>query len=181
MELVRGLIGEALELVIPFGSETALTILRTRLQVRELWQKVLGVVGLVELGLVRRRHCLVFDACPVDLIEPRMRLYLICISRSATQTCVSVLVQQFGTQIAGFVRQKGIVKPRLSILNILVELLAVFRIEGWEADKHLVNDGSKGPPIRGLPVTLSLEHLGREVLGGAAKGLGLAMSCDSHL
>ena len=90
-------------------------------------------------------------------------------------------MQEFDAQILSFVRYEAIVKPRLCILNILVELLAVFRIEGWEADKHLVNDGSKGPPIRGLPVTLSLEHLGREVLGGAAKGLGLAMSCDSHL
>ena len=86
LELCAGLIREAMELVVTLRSETALALLWTRLQVRELWQEVLRVVSLVELGLVWRRHGLVLDALPVDHFEPGVRLDLLSIGRSATKS-----------------------------------------------------------------------------------------------
>ena len=85
LSAIFGLVREALELVVTIWSETTLTLLRARLQVRELWQEMLGVISLIKLWLVRWCHGLVSDARPVDLIEPGMRHDFLCIGRSATQ------------------------------------------------------------------------------------------------
>ena len=95
------------------------------MQVGELWQEMLGVVCCFELGLIGWRHCLRIDNCPVNLIEPGVRLDLLSICRPTAQTLRRVLMQEFDAQILSFVRYEAIVKPRLCILNILIELLAV--------------------------------------------------------
>ena len=157
---IFGLVREALELMVTIWSETTFTFLWARLQVRELWQEMLGVISLVKLWLVWWRHRLVGDARPVDLVEPGMRHDFLCVSRSATQARVWILMEQFDTEIAGVLRQEVIVEPWLRILDILVELLAVFAIERRQTDEHLIDDGSEGPPISGLAVSLPLQHLG---------------------
>ena len=156
---VLRLVREALELMVAIRSEAALALLGTRLQVRELWQEVLSVVGLVELGLVRRRHLLVLDPGPVDLLKPRVRLNLLGICRPATQSLIGVLVQQFDAQVSSIILQKVIVELRLRILDILIELVPVFTIEGRQSDEHLVDDGTERPPVRRLAMPLPLEHL----------------------
>ena len=46
---------------------------------------MLGVISLVELGLVRWRHGLVLDTSPVNLVKPGMRLDLLGVSNSTAQ------------------------------------------------------------------------------------------------
>lgn len=154
--IICGLVGEALELVFALWPEAALSISRAWLQVRELRQEVLGVIGLVQLRQVWWRHRLVLDACPVDLIEPRVRFDLFGIGRSAAQTLVRVLMQQLHAQVTSVVRQEGVVDSGLAILNILVELFTVLRVKGWQTDEHFVNNGAKRPPVRSLAMTLTL-------------------------
>lgn len=96
-----GLVGEALELVIALGAEATLLLLRAGLQVSELRQEVLSVVSLVQLGLIRRGHRLVGDALPINLLEPWVRLDLLSIGWSATETRVRVLVQQLDAEVSG--------------------------------------------------------------------------------
>ena len=79
--------------MISVRTETALAFLGAGLQVRELGQEMLGVIGLIQLGLVGRSHGLAFDALPVDLLEPRVRFDLFGISRTATEARVRILVQ----------------------------------------------------------------------------------------
>ena len=52
------------------------------------------------------------------------------------------------------------------------EFLAVSCIPGGEAREHLKEDHAQVPPVAGRPVTLPVEDLGAEILGGAAEALG---------
>lgn len=155
--------------MISFGAEAAFTLLGTGLQICKLWQEMLSVVCLVQLGLVGRSHSLVHDLGPVDLLEPRVRLDLLCVCRSATQSLVGVLMEQLHAQVASVVSQEVVVNFGLCILNILVELLSILGIERRETDKHLIDDCAKRPPVSCLTVALSLEHLRRQVLSCATE------------
>ena len=178
---IVAVVAEALELVVALGAEAALAVCGARLQIGELRQEVLRIVSLVELWLIRRGHRLVANLGPVNLLEPWVLLDLLSVSRSAAQALVRVLVQKLHAKVARIIREEGVVEARLRVLNILVELLAVFRVEGRQAHEHLVDNCAKRPPIRGLAMALSLQHLRRQVLSGAAEGLGLAVPLDTHL
>lgn len=104
---------------------------------------MLSVVCLVKLGLVGWSHGLVHDLSPVDLLEPRVRLDLLCVCRSATQSLVGVLMEQLHAQVASVVGQEVVVNFGLSILNILIELLSILRVKGRETNKHLIDDCAK--------------------------------------
>ena len=54
-------------------------------------------------------------------------------------------------------------------LNQLVHLVLVWVVEWRDANYHLVNEDSKCPPVERLVVAGPLNHLGRQVLGGAAE------------
>ena len=127
MELgIVAVIAEALELVVALRAEAALAVRRTRLQIGELRQEVLGIVGLVKLWLIWRGHRLVGNLGPVDLLEPGVLLDLLSVSGSASQALVRVLVQKLHAEVARIIRQESVVEARLRVLDILVELLAVF-------------------------------------------------------
>jgi len=87
---------------------------------------MLGIIGLIQLWLIRWSHILFSDASPIDLLKPWVGLDFFGICRSATKALIRVLVQQFDTKITSVIRQEAIVKSRFSILNISVELLAIF-------------------------------------------------------
>lgn len=142
---------------------------------------MLRVVSLIQLRLVGWRNCLVADLLPVDLLEPGVRLDLLSVGWSRTEPLVRVLVEESDAEIARILRQEVEVELRLSILDVLVQLFTVLRVEGWKTDQHLVDDRSKRPPVRRLAMTLSLQHLRGQVLGCSTKRLGLAVASDSHL
>lgn len=176
----RAVIGEAEELAA-VGVRQAVFLLGTRLEVCELGQEVARVVGLIQLRLVRRRHLLGLDLGPVDGLEPRVRLDLVSVRGAAAEALARILVQQLGAQVARVVRKELVVEARLRVLDVLVELLAVLRVEGRQADEHLIDDGAERPPVSGLAVALPLQHLGREVLSRAAEGLSVAVALNAHL
>ena len=86
--------------MVALGSETAFALLRTGLQVRKLWQEVLSVVGLVQLGLVRRSHRLIGYLSPVDLLEPWVRLNLFSVCGYASQALIRVLMKQLHAKVS---------------------------------------------------------------------------------
>lgn len=47
----------------------------------------------------------------------------------------------------------------------------IFRVEGQAAAQHFVHDHSEAPPVHRLVVVILADHLRRQVLGCAAKGL----------
>ena len=51
--------------------------------------------------------------------------------------------------------------------NLMEQLLWRVPIEWHTADEELVEDDAHGPPVDGLAVPLSDDHLGGDVLGGA--------------
>ena len=110
-----------------------------------------------------------------------MRLDLLSIGRARPKSLVGVLVQQLEAEVTRVVRQKAEVELGLSIFDILIELLAVLRVERGQADEHFVDDGAKGPPICRLSVALPLQHLWRKVLSCAAERPRFAMALNSHL
>lgn len=130
---------------------------------------MLGIVGLVKLWLIWRGHRLVANLGPVNLLEPGVLLDLLSVSGSASQALVRVFVQELHAEVARIIGQESVVEARLRVLDILVELLAVFRVEGWQADKHLVDNCAKRPPICCFTMSLALQHLWRQVLSSAAK------------
>ena len=71
-----------------------------------------------------------------------------------------------------------IVELGLSVLDILVEFLAVFRVEGRQADKHLIDNRAKRPPISSFAVALPLQDLWRQVLSRAAKTFSILLPLD---
>ena len=177
----RVFIGEASELVISFGSETVFSVLGTGLQIGELRQEVLGVVRLVQLRLIWWSHGLAVDLDPIDLLEPGVRLDFFGVGWPTSKSLVRVFVEQLHAEVASIVGQKVVIESGLSILNVLVKLLAVFRVERRETNEHLVNNGAERPPVSCLAMALSLEHLWGEVLSSATEGLSFSMARDSHL
>ena len=56
--------------------------------------------------------------------------------------------------------------------DLLVDFQRLFGEEGRETGGHFVDEDSQSPPVHGLIVAPRKKHLGRQVLGGAAQGVG---------
>jgi len=89
--------------------------------------------------------------------------------------------QQAGAQIPGFRHQEIVIHFGFSVFNVLVELIPVLAVEGRQANKHLVDDGAKRPPIGCFAVSLSLQYFGTQVFCSAAKTFGVFLSRNVFL
>lgn len=49
----------------------------------------------------------------------------------------------------------------------------VLVIEGWDADDHLIDEDAEGPPVQGMVMAGTKNHLRRQVLRCAAEGVRL--------
>ena len=54
----------------------------------------------------------------------------------------------------------------------------VMIVEGQPATHHFIHDDSHAPPVDSSAVVVILQHLGGQILWGAAKGLGGAAKVD---
>lgn len=68
---------------------------------------------------------------------------LISVCFPAAKALGRIFLEQLGTQITRLLRQEVEVKLWLSVLNVLIELLPVLRVEWRQTDEHLINDGAK--------------------------------------
>ena len=93
-----------------------------------------------------------------------MGLDVFSISLATAQTLLRVFLQQHGAKVSGLRRKELVVHLGLAILDILVEFVPVFAIEGRKANEHFVDDGSKGPPIGGFAMALTLQNFRRQIL-----------------
>ena len=137
----------------------ALDILRRELHSCEFLGEVLGVQWVLQLGFVGWRKFFLLNCFPVDALKPRMMFYLVGI-RTATETFFRILLKELRKEIACGITQEREVKAWVVVLNVLVEFFSVFGIERRETAEHLIDDGTKGPPVGGLAVTLSHQYLG---------------------
>ena len=101
---------------------------------------MLGIGVLVKLRTIWRRDCLGVDVLPVDAGEPGMRFDLEGVLLAAADALHRVLVQKSLAEVDSIGGQELIVQLWLSVLDILVEFLPVFRVEGRQADEHLVDN-----------------------------------------
>jgi len=150
------LIGEVRESVSITGLKT-FQILGTGLQVGEFGREMFGVAGFLELGTVGWLQTLALNFLPVDALEPGMHLDIFSVSFRTSKTVLGVLHQQVGAKVSGISGQELVVHFRVTVLNVLVQLLAVFGVEGGQTDEHLVDNGTEGPPVGSLSVSLSLQ------------------------
>lgn len=60
----------------------------------------------------------------------------------------------------------------LALLDEVVHLVLVAVEERGDAHDHLVNQDTKRPPVHGVVVSVTNQHLGRKVLGSAAETVG---------
>ena len=59
--------------------------------------------------------------------------------------------------------------------DFAVHFVRVFVVEGREARQHFVQQYAQRPPIHRLRITLPVQELGGEILGGAAEGVGFVL------
>ena len=64
----------------------------------------------------------------------------------------------------------------LALENLLVDGHGVVVIERVDSSDHLVGEDSERPPVDGLTVAFVEKHLGRQVLGGPAQGIGARLA-----
>ena len=114
-------------------------------------------------------------------------LYSLTKSRSAKNTLpltASMSASPWPSRSAGFSDEKLLEKifcpggnegryAQVSLLYQLVHEVDIFRVERGQADEHLVEEDAQGPPVDVFSVAYAHDDLGREVLGSAAKRLGL--------
>ena len=63
--------------------------------------------------------------------------------------------------------------PDWRVLDQEVHLVFVGAEERRDPNDHLVEEHAEGPPVQGMVVSRCVNHLGREVFWGAAKGIGV--------
>ena len=119
---------------------------------------MLHVVFLLKLRPVGRLQCLALNLFPVDHVKPGVVFDVFSIGLATAQTLLRIFFQQHGTKVSGLRRKELVVHLWLAILNILVELIPVFAVEGRKANKHLVDNGAEGPPVGGFAVALTLQN-----------------------
>jgi len=91
-----------------------------------------------------------------------------------TQSFMLVLVEQFDDEVLSIVRDvdfvfHGVGEVNRAGLDQVVHLMFVAVEEGRDTHDHLVDEDAEGPPIYGVVVPISDEHLGGQVLGRAAE------------
>lgn len=142
---------------------------------------MLHIVISVQLGFIWRLKDFSLDFFPVDALEPRMALNFFSIGFAASKSLGGVFFQQAGAQIPGFWHQEIVIHFWFSVLNVLVELIPVFTVKGRQTNKHLVDDGAKGPPICCFAMSLTLQYFGTQVFCSAAKTFGVFLSRNVFL
>jgi len=60
----------------------------------------------------------------------------------------------------------------LALLDEVVHLVLVAVEEWGDAHDHLVNQDAKRPPVYGVVMAVTNQHLGSEVLGSTAEAVG---------
>lgn len=66
----------------------------------------------------------------------------------------------------------GVWPSQWRLLDEEVHLVLIFVVEWRDADQHFVNQNSECPPVQGVIVARSNDHLGRNVFRGADEGVG---------
>lgn len=98
-----------------------------------------------------------------------MRLDFLSVGGAGSQTLQWVFVEKTTAQVASGRRQKIVLEIRFLILDILVELFAIFVVEWRQTNQHFVDNCAERPPVSCLAVTLSLQDFGTQVFCGATQ------------
>ena len=101
-----------------------------------------------------------------------MRQYLINTVRA--QTLRSILVQELDDEVLGFGTDRDAMTHRVweahrALTDQEVHPVLVAMEEGRNADDHLEDENSERPPVHGEVVTISNQHLRRQVLSRATE------------
>jgi len=142
---------------------------------------VLHVIVTVELGCIGRLKLLVVDLLPFDALEPWVAHNFLSIVLSAAKPMNRVLLKKLCAKVSRIVLKEFVIQFGVSILDVLVKRLSVLGEEGWQADEHLVDDRSEGPPVGGFSVTSTLQNFWRKVFSRSTKTFSVLMTLDTLL
>ena len=111
----------------------------------------------------------------VQVGEPRMCQNLI--DAISTETLGAVLVKQLNNQVLSFWADRDAMahwvgEAHGTLTNQEIHSVLVTVEEWWDANDHLEDEDTKSPPIDREVMAVSNEHLGGEVLGSSAEGIG---------
>mmetsp|Transcript_10138 Transcript_10138/g.38468 ORF Transcript_10138/g.38468 Transcript_10138/m.38468 type:complete len:520 (-) Transcript_10138:487-2046(-) len=124
-----------------------------------------------DLGLPRRRDLQLQQRSEVEIREHGMLLDFVRIARPGSQPLVRVAREEALQEV---LRPAAEVPGELQLRSpdLLEQLLSVPAVEGREPSQHLVEQRPEAPPIHRSAMSLSVQDLGREILGGSTKGSG---------
>jgi len=134
---------------------------------------IAAVIRSLYSWFIRRRDFLSFKVRPVDIAEERMGHDVAGIVAAASKSFLRVSFEQLGKYLLRF-GAKVFFHRHLLLNDILQHLVPIFLlVVRRSAAKHFVEQGAKTPPVNFFVVSNSLDNLRGQVLGSAAKRVGL--------